>query len=479
MQETPKQNLFIRSFLVAVVTLGLSCLGSNVFAQSYKPTYGSAFAGSTSIFNNPASSVNQSFKWEATILSAQANVNSNAFYIQNDSIGIHEGMFPKYFHGNVDVNLLNLLYKPNNKQAFSVGIRARTFNHVKTEPLVVSNGIQSMHDFFMLNRETPYLEAFLTHSGWLEGNFNYSQEILRNQKSTLTAGITLQINKSISGAYATVNKLSYLESTNGIDTLYTLTAGGSSFGYSSNYDETTAGTSNSGSDFLKNGKSSLGLSIGAEYLLYNTEAHSFQTNHALNYALKIGVSIMDIGGVSYKNSVTSSIFNGVRPNMNDPLISRKTTGLENSDQLRDSLATIFASTTQMPETFTVAKPTRFNVNIDKPLGSNFYINADLTVNMHASAGLTKRRVRDLNLITLTPRYESLHLGVYLPVQYNTQGQLMVGGALKLGPLTVGVHRLRWLTNSSNMSNPSGGGYVMLSIHPMSLKKIKTIIDCPE
>jgi hypothetical protein len=479
MQENPKHHLFIRSFLVAVVTLGLSCLGSNVFAQSYKPTYGSAFAGSTSIFNNPASSVNQSFKWEATILSAQANVNSNAFYIQNDSIGIHEGMFPKYFHGNVDVNLLNLLYKPNNKQAFSVGIRARTFNHVKTEPLVVSNGIQSMHDFFMLNRETPYLEAFMTHSGWLEGNFNYSQEILRNQKSTLTAGITLQINKSISGAYATVNKLSYLESTNGIDTLYTLTAGGSSFGYSSNYDETTAGTSNSGSDFLKNGKSSLGLSIGAEYLLYNTEAHSFQTNHALNYALKIGVSIMDIGGVSYKNSVTSSIFNGVRPNMNDPLISRKTTGLENSDQLRDSLATIFASTTQMPETFTVTKPTRFNVNIDKPLGSNFYINADLTVNMHASAGLTKRRVRDLNLITLTPRYESLHLGVYLPVQYNTQGQLMVGGALKLGPLTVGVHRLRWLTNSSNMSNPSGGGYVMLSIHPMSLKKIKTIIDCPE
>ena len=479
MQENPKHHLFIRSFLVAVVTLGLSCLGSNAFAQSYKPTYGSAFAGSTSIFNNPASSVNQSFKWEATILSAQANVNSNAFYIQNDSIGIHEGMFPKYFHGNVDVNLLNLLYKPNNKQAFSVGIRARTFNHVKTEPLVVSNGIQSMHDFFMLNRETPYLEAFLTHSGWLEGNFNYSQEILRNQKSTLTAGITLQINKSISGAYATVNKLSYLESTNGIDTLYTLTAGGSSFGYSSNYDETTAGTSNSGSDFLKNGKSSLGLSIGAEYLLYNTEAHSFQTNHALNYALKIGVSIMDIGGVSYKNSVTSSIFNGVRPGMNDPLISRKTTGLENSDQLRDSLATIFASTTQMPETFTVAKPTRFNVNIDKPLGSNFYINADLTVNMHASAGLTKRRVRDLNLITLTPRYESLHLGVYLPVQYNTQGQLMVGGALKLGPLTVGLHRLRWLTNSSNMSNPSGGGYVMLSIHPMSLKKIKTIIDCPE
>jgi hypothetical protein len=379
----------------------------------------------------------------------------------------------------VDINLLNLLYKPNNKQAFSVGIRARTFNHIKTEPLVASNGIQSMHDFFMLNRQTPYLEAFLTHSGWLEGNFNYSQEIFRNQKSTLTAGLTLQINKSISGAFATVNKLSYLESTNGIDTLYTLTAGGSSFGYSSNYDETVAGTANTGTDFVKNGKTSLGLSMGAEYLLYNTEAHSFQTNHALNYALKIGVSIMDIGGVSYKNSVTSSIFNGVRPNMNDPLISRKTTGIQNSDQLRDSLATIFASTTPMPETFTVTKPTRFNLNIDKPIGNDFYINADLTVNMHASAGLTKRRVRDLNLITVTPRYETLHFGVFVPVQYNTQGQLMVGGAIKLGPLTVGVHRLRWLTNSSNMSNPSGGGYVMLSVHPISLKKIKTIIDCPE
>jgi hypothetical protein len=219
--------------------------------------------------------------------------------------------------------------------------------------------------------------------------------------------------------------------------------------------------------------------MGAEYLLYNTEAHSFQTNHALNYALKIGVSIMDIGGVSYRNTVTSSLFNGVRPSITDPILSSKTTGLENSVQLRDSLATVFASTTQMPETFTITKPTRFNLNIDKPLGNDFYINADLTVNMHASAGLTKRRVRDLNLITVTPRYETLHLGVYLPLQYNTQGQLMLGGAIKLGPLTVGVHRLKWLTNSSNMSNASGGGYVMLSVHSLSLKKIKTIIDCPE
>jgi hypothetical protein len=188
---------------------------------------------------------------------------------------------------------------------------------------------------------------------------------------------------------------------------------------------------------------------------------------------------MDIGGVGYKNSNFSSVFNGVRPNITDPMLSRKTTGLANSQQLRDSLSTAFATTTQMPETFTIAKPTRFNLNIDKPLGNDFYINADLTVNMHASGGLTKLRTRDLNLITVTPRYETLHLGVYLPVQYNTQGQLMVGGAVKLGPLTIGVHRLRWLTNSSNMDNISGGGYIMLSVHPISLKKIKTIIDCPE
>jgi hypothetical protein len=339
--------------------------------------------------------------------------------------------------------------------------------------------MKSMHDFFMLNRQTPYIEGFVTHSGWLETNLNYSQEIYRDQKSTVTAGVTLQINKSISGAYATVNKLSYLESSNGIDTAYTLTAGGASFGYSSNYDETIAGSANAGSDFIKNSKTSMGLSIGAAYLLYNTEAHSFQTNHALNYALKIGVSIMDIGGVGYKNSSFSSVFNGVRPSITDPMLSRKTTGLANSQQLRDSLSTAFATTTQMPETFTIAKPTRFNLNIDKPLGNDFYINADLTVNMHASGGLTKLRTRDLNLITITPRYETLHLGVYLPVQYNTQGQLMVGGAVKLGPLTIGVHRLRWLTNSSNMDNVSGGGYIMLSVHPMSLKKIKTIIDCPE
>ena len=63
-----------KSLYLIVAGLATSLFFMRANAQSYKPTYGSAFAGSTSIFNNPASSVNQSFKWEATILSAQANV---------------------------------------------------------------------------------------------------------------------------------------------------------------------------------------------------------------------------------------------------------------------------------------------------------------------------------------------------------------------------------------------------------------------
>jgi hypothetical protein len=73
MLATHIRPILLKTFFVTSVALGLLCTSS--FAQSYKSTYGSAFAGSTSIFNNPASSVNQAFKWEATILSAQANFN--------------------------------------------------------------------------------------------------------------------------------------------------------------------------------------------------------------------------------------------------------------------------------------------------------------------------------------------------------------------------------------------------------------------
>jgi hypothetical protein len=72
-------------------------------------------------------------------------------------------------------------------------------------------------------------------------------------------------------------------------------------------------------------------------------------------------------------------------------------------------------------------------------------------------------VQELNLITVTPRWEKSNLGAYMPVEVTNQGHFWVGGAVKLGPVLFGLHNLGWLV--SKKSVPNGGGYLAVIIHP--------------
>lgn len=450
-------------------------LGSLV-AQSYQSTYGSAYAGSTGIRNNPSASINSAYKWELTLFTAQARVSTNSIFMRNDSLWLTEPLMNRFLHNNIDLSLMNFLYKPNNKHAFAFNLRARSYNHIRTEPISASDTIYSIHDFLVQNRTTPFLEGFVTHTGWLEGDFNYSRVLSENYNSKLTGGVTLQVMKGVSGAFGRINKLSYLESKTATDTSYAFITGGGAFGYSSNFDETESGSASSAKDFLKNTFTSFGLSLGIEYLLYPESTTSYQQNNALNYQWKIGVALMDLGANKFKSSEFGSQFRNINPNITDVTMDNKFTNIQSGRDLRDSLATIFTTSEAVSERFKIGNPTRLLINVDRSFGNNLYLNTDLSINLHGTSGYAKLLSRELNLLTVTPRWETINWGFYLPVQYNSQGQFHIGAAFKAGPLVVGLHNLQWVKQIKNLS---GGGYLMLSIHPFNKKKVMSKLDCPE
>jgi hypothetical protein len=458
------------------ITVILLLLCFCTYAQSYQSTYGSAYAGSTGIRNNPAASVNSAFTWDLTLFTAQARVSTNTMYMRNDSILFNNEYKNRFLHNNIDVSLLNFLYKPNNNQAFSFNLRARSYNHVRALPLSSNDSITTINDFLRQNRNTPFMEGFFTHSGWIQADLNYSQVLHEDSRSRLTGGATVQIMKNISGAFGRISKLTYAESVFPPDTIYTLTGGGGNFGYSSNYDETSSGTSSTMKDFLKGTKMGLGLSLGIEYLVYAEKQSQYQQNNPLNYTWKIGVSLMDLGASRYTSSEFSSQFRNVNPNITGTTIDNKFTNIETGRQLRDSLATIFATAEALPNTFKIGSPTRLIINVDRSLGNNLFMNADLNVNLHGTSNYGRLLTRELNLLTITPRWETLNWGFYLPVQFNSQKQFHVGAALKAGPLVVGIQNLQWARGIKNLS---GGGYVMLSIHPFNKQKVISKLDCPE
>jgi hypothetical protein len=449
----------------------LSILGLHGFlhAQGYQALHGSSYTGSTAVYNNPASSVNYVHRWDLTMLAVQAKASTNAASLQNfNTIRITDGYFSRFMHSTTDMGLLNFLYKPDDKRALSFNLRFRNYVHARTQPFnYVDSVATSLNRFFVNNRTTPFFEGFATHSGWLEFGLNYSQVLHETDHDRLTGGVTLQLMKGLSGIAFKVNKLSYLEQKNSTDTNYIFSGGGASVAYSDQYE-----TSEGMKDFISKSILSLGLSMGIEYTIF--EPGENINGKTPGYTWKMGVSLMDLGANHYKAGQYSQQFGNPVGNISDRDLENKLSPANNVRELADSLATMFTANTLINDKFKINNPTRLILNVDRNLGNNFFVNGELSLNFFSTSSYKRLNLRELNLFTVTPRWETSEFGLFLPMQYNTQGQFWVGAAVKLGPLVVGMHNLGILKKDAELN---GGGYMLLSIHPFQTKKVTSKLDC--
>lgn len=477
----------IKFFLLVTLPASVMCA---CCAQSYHAFNGSSFAGVTSMYNNPASIVNQGYKWDVTLFGVQATSTNTAFVVYNNSRGhfntdsvtgdVSPGGHPRYLHAVTDVNILNARYSINSKNAVAFGLRLRSYNHIKAAPFNYSDTTTTLQSFLHQNNTINYIDGYGVFAGWAEINLAYSRVLFHSSASSLSAGITLSYIKSLSGAYVQLKHASYAELTNNNgDKIYTLTGGGAGIAYSSNYlltnDNNT--TAQNIHNFIKSAPSSFSFDIGAEYLLKNN-GDDVPVN-ALNYDWKIGVSIMDIGHNSF-NPIDGSVTLSNPLPFTDAALQKKLTHIHNIMELRDSLSGLFTTATPLTNPFSISMPTRLIISVDHTLGNYFAVNGEVSLNFYSSLPAIKLHTREINLLTIIPRWETQAWGLYLPVQYNTQGLLWVGAAVKLGPLLVGVHNLnifKWLKAGQQTFN--GGAYMLLSIHPYKKPERKiSSSDCP-
>jgi hypothetical protein len=452
-------------------------------SQNYHALHGSSFAGAASMFNNPASPVNSVHKWDLTLFSFQLANATNSASIKNGripaltgaSIRITPGSRERWLHQNMDIDLLNAMYKINSRNSLAGGLRIRMYDHVRTSTVNVEDPTNSFKSFLIANRTTDAMQGTAIHSGWVEGNLNYSRVFKETSTGKLSGGISLQIMKNVSGAYARVNKLSYTETILPSDTIYSLVDGTGSFGYSANYDATNsnAGAADNVKSVLKQSLTSFGISIGMEYLIYDTEAITGEGEPA-TYRWKLGISLMDIGKNAYTNSSYTGQFSNPDQSVTNQDLYNKFQSINSARSLRDSLATVFQTNTALPSKFSIAGPSRIVLNADRNLGNHFYLNAQLSLNLRSTFRFDQLNTRELNLLSITPRWETLNWGFYLPVQYNTQGQWWLGAAFKAGPLIAGIHHIGLLKRDPSLN---GGGYILLSIHPFRNRSYGTRMDC--
>ncbi|WP_276485242.1 DUF5723 family protein [Paraflavitalea pollutisoli] len=471
--------------------LGLLVAHSVVIAQNYHAINGSSYGGSLGVGNNPAAIVNTPFAWDITVFGVQGKPNTNAVTVHNYSLlsspanseyQFNWGNYSRYAHANTNVNLLNTRVALSRRAAFAAGINFRSYTSAKTSPYNFADTISSATSFLMMNGGNTKYTADATSSNWVEIFGTYAQTIFDDDKSRLNVGGTLKVSRGLAGAHARLLS-GEVERTveNGKD-VYVLKDVSARYGYSSNFDgwKSEKSSSQNLNDFLRNSQGGASLDIGVEYLLrpYLVPDFNDQEDRYYDYDWKVGISILDIGFNQYKHSNNSRSVAGIKDDIRDAQLDEKFTNIDGVEGFNDSLATIVRSMSTLRGNFNVINPTRLVINVDRYLFHAFYVNADLSLNLSSLAGDQRLYVRETNLLTVTPRWETRRWGVYLPIMYNTENQLRVGGAFKAGPLLLGIHN--WGTVFAKNKMQSGGGYIALVIRAFrntGEKRYKGA-DCP-
>lgn len=463
--------------LAVTVFLGWLVFPQNALTQNYHAIEGSPYAGSMGVAGNPSSIVNTPDPWDLTLFSLQIKNTTNALTLHNFSLlspggttkySWNGGNFSRFAAFDFNIHLFNARIAIGKNQAIAFGANVRGYETAKSGVVNYNDTLHDLNEFFRINGDNPY-NANMTTSSWGEFFVTYARTIWEDGRGRLNAGVTLKAMRGISGAFAQLKDATVKSSVSGDLTEYLVKAGSGRYGYSSNYDRWKSGRSTMDNlqDLVGNSRNGAAFDLGVEYRVKSQAVSNYYFGDTYyDYEWKIGVSILDIGQNTYKYGTQSRTVSNPRTDISDSILHIKFNTVRSLAEFNDSMATIMNNIGTPNGLFKVWNPTRLVINIDKPLQDQFSINANLTLNLTPSSPAKNYRqyyTKDLTLLSLTPRWETRRLGAYLPIQVTTQGKLWIGGAVKAGPLLMGVHNWANIFAKNKMQN--GGFYLAIVIRP--------------
>ncbi len=463
---------------------------SSVKGQNYHAIQGSPYAGGLGVHNNPASIVSAPMRWDVTLLGLQAKASTNIFKTRNYSLLSKPDKSEYYFPSgelkrqavyNTNLNIFNARFAINRQQAFSFGANFRNYGRIRTETYDFTDTLKNVGDFLLLNINNEPIGMEFTNSGWMEIYGSYAWTVIEQDDIRLNVGGSLKLMRGFAGAHARLRDGQFTP-LGGNPAQYSIDNAGVSYGYSYNMDKWNNGNSwtRNVKDFLIYTEGGAGIDLGAEFIL-KTQAVSdlFDDDDYFDYRWKIGVALLDLGANQYKYGRYSRNTVGVTAGVTNSTINRKFDGsITNVRKFTDTLNTIVQQMGNLNGKFRVLLPTRLVLNTDYFIQGNFFLNMEATINLSGVLGRKYFYVRDMNLLSVTPRWETRKWGVYLPLSLNTQKQFWVGGAVKAGPVLFGLHNLGFLF--SKKSIPNGGFYLAITLRSWqdTRNRKDERLDCP-
>ncbi len=351
-------------------------------------------------------------------------------------LGVRSGHLPKSVYVANNIYLPSFMANINQKNAIALKWKIRSIVNV--------DGLDAeLADLLYNQLNAPSLWVPLINNKdlsiqtmtWVEYGLTYGHVFKAEGEHFLKAGATAKLVQGFSAAYMYIKDFHYQFSN---DTLLSISHGDAGYGHSSNFNGGTNELS-----YKASSEPSFGLDLGLVYewrphyqdYKYEMNGEKDLTRKDLNkYKLRIGLSVLDIGRVKYKNALNQT-FNPSTLNWN-----LNTIDAGSITQLDTLLQTKYSSfQANDNSSFTMNLPTVLSMQIDYNIWKDFYIN--LTPRYAIQFKNKPAKVHEMSIISLTPRWDHRHFGVFVPVSYDQMGMFKIGLGLRIGPLIIGTSNI--------------------------------------
>lgn len=413
------------------------------------------YSGTTSTIINPAMMTNTHYFLDINLISTDIFANNNAAYIPGSDYSMWKAVnnkpLPEYEPKNT-----NFLYYDNHDtkdlavnlrimgpsamfqygdHAFGLSTGLRTFssgNNVPWEMPVF--GFESLKYEELYNIKFDDYNTDFQANIWGEIGFSYAYNIIKYFDNQLTLGVSVKYLMGFSATYVDVENIEYIVQNDSVINITNLDA---KIGYSipidyDNNDFPDAASKIKGTGF--------GFDIGVVYVkrknIDNNRWNKICEQQYNDYKYRIGVSILDIGSINYKNNTQVHSFD----NVNALWENYDDLSYDNLNQVIGEISDVFyddPNASLSASSMKIGLPTTLSIQADYHLNKNIYLGAVL---FHPIR-LNKHTLRRPAQIAFTPRYETQFLEFALPISLYEYKQPRIGASVRLYFLTIGTDRL--------------------------------------
>lgn len=445
---------------------------SHSFSQNYLGVHSSNYAGVMGLDIQPASFVDGRFKVDINLVSANVGFFNNAQQLNTSSLN---GWWPKIIrekqfensetsfqdqflidnfklgsnkklgaYTNVQVDLLNFAFHVHPKIAIGLGVKMRSIANVEElSPEFMTLAKNGLDYADLFNAKFNDQNANISAMAWKEYKLNYGQVLVDRNEHFLKMGVGVKLLQGMASAYMYSKNMNYGLNTK--DTSFLL-QGDFSYGYSNNLDQEKINLENE----LKGSASKLGIGFDLGFVYewrpdhakykYDMDGKTGIWRQDKNkYKARVGVSLLDIGGMKFRKGGYSRDFTVNENNPFDLMVFNGVDNLKEMDQKIDSLIQFDADWNEKEhrgESYFHNLPTALSLQAGYMIWKDFMVDVTGIVNLISKKN--ENRVRIANQITVTPSYDFAWASVHIPISYNSYSGFKAGLGTRLGPITIGI-----------------------------------------